>query len=68
MIAVVGAVGGAVGGAPPDVSHGAPALDFASMLFVFMLATIIGIGVIRRVSREREHSLCDGGDALDVAV
>jgi len=28
-----------------------PALDFWSMLFVFMLATFIGIGVIRRVSR-----------------
>ncbi len=26
-------------------------LDFVSMLFVFMLATIIGMGVIRRVSR-----------------
>jgi len=26
-------------------------LDFTSMLFVFMLATFIGIGVIRRVSR-----------------
>lgn len=30
--------------------HAAP-LDFVSMLFVFMLATFIGIGVIRRVSR-----------------
>ena len=28
-----------------------PALDFWSMLFVFMLATFIGVGVIRRVSR-----------------
>jgi NAD(P) transhydrogenase subunit alpha len=28
-----------------------PALDYWSMLFVFMLATIIGVGVIRRVSR-----------------
>lgn len=26
-------------------------LDFASMLFVFMLATFIGLGIIRRVSR-----------------
>jgi NAD(P) transhydrogenase subunit alpha len=26
-------------------------LDFVSMLFVFMLSTFIGIGVIRRVSR-----------------
>jgi NAD(P) transhydrogenase subunit alpha len=31
-------------------NNGAP-LDFMSMLFVFMLATFIGIGVIRRVSR-----------------
>ena len=39
---------------PPEATsapHAAPALDFASMLFVFMLATFIGIGVIRRVSR-----------------
>jgi NAD(P) transhydrogenase subunit alpha len=28
-----------------------PPLDFVTMLFVFMLATFIGIGVIRRVSR-----------------
>ena len=28
-----------------------PALDYGSMLFVFMLATFIGVGVIRRVSR-----------------
>ena len=32
-------------------SHGAPPLDLPSMLFVFMLSTFIGIGVIRRVSR-----------------
>ena len=30
---------------------GGAQLDFMSMLFVFMLATFIGIGVIRRVSR-----------------
>jgi NAD(P) transhydrogenase subunit alpha len=30
--------------------HGQP-LDLMSMLFVFMLATFIGIGVVRRVSR-----------------
>jgi len=37
--------------APPEApGHGA-ALDYWSMLFVFMLATFIGIGVIRRVSR-----------------
>ena len=32
-------------------SHGTPPLDLPSMLFVFMLSTFIGIGVIRRVSR-----------------
>jgi NAD(P) transhydrogenase subunit alpha len=30
---------------------GTAPLDYGSMLFVFMLATFIGIGVIRRVSR-----------------
>ena len=39
---------GAQAATPPG--HG-PQLDFISMLFVFMLATFIGIGVIRRVSR-----------------
>jgi NAD(P) transhydrogenase subunit alpha len=35
-----------------DAPHEAEqALDFSSMLFVFMLATIIGLGVIMRVSR-----------------
>ena len=29
----------------------APTTDFITMLFVFMLATFIGLGVIRRVSR-----------------
>jgi NAD(P) transhydrogenase subunit alpha len=32
-------------------SQGADKLDLVSMMFVFMLATFIGIGVIRRVSR-----------------
>ena len=36
---------------PANKGHGESALDFTSMLFVFMLATFIGIGVIRRVSR-----------------
>jgi H+-translocating NAD(P) transhydrogenase subunit alpha len=31
--------------------HAAPPADFVSMLFVFMLATFIGLGVITRVSR-----------------
>jgi len=39
-------------GQPVDVPvHGGGNLDFVGMLFVFMLATFIGIGVIRRVSR-----------------
>jgi len=38
---------------PPDVvnAHAVPPLDLPSMLFVFMLSTFIGVGVIRRVSR-----------------
>jgi NAD(P) transhydrogenase subunit alpha len=35
----------------PDAADPHLRLDFVSMLFVFMLATFIGIGVIRRVSR-----------------
>jgi H+-translocating NAD(P) transhydrogenase subunit alpha len=31
--------------------HARPALDYWSMLFVFVLATFVGLGVIRRVSR-----------------
>jgi len=31
--------------------HAAPQLDYWSMLFVFVLSTFIGLGVIRRVSR-----------------
>ncbi|MCC6763775.1 MAG: NAD(P) transhydrogenase subunit alpha [Deltaproteobacteria bacterium] len=31
--------------------HAVPALDLPSMIFVFMLSTFIGVGVIRRVSR-----------------
>lgn len=42
----------AASAAPPPASHAAAkGLDFMSMVFVFMLATFIGIGVIRRVSR-----------------
>jgi NAD(P) transhydrogenase subunit alpha len=33
------------------MEHSVPSVDFPSMLFVFMLSTFIGIGVIRRVSR-----------------
>ena len=32
-------------------AHAPPQLDYWSMLFVFVLSTFIGIGVIRRVSR-----------------
>ena len=37
--------------AVPDASKHLTQLDLVSMLFVFMLSTIIGMGVIRRVSR-----------------
>jgi len=43
---LAGQVADTVGGA-----HAVQPLDFVSMLFAFMLATFIGIGVIRRVSR-----------------
>lgn len=39
------------GAAAAKGAHGGESLDYISMLFVFMLATFIGIGVIRRVSR-----------------
>ena len=32
-------------------THGAPTTDIWSLLFVFLLASFIGLGVIRRVSR-----------------
>ena len=35
----------------PEVAGHAAATDFVSMLFVFLLATFIGLGVITRVSR-----------------
>jgi NAD(P) transhydrogenase subunit alpha len=38
-------------GAPVERAGTSPSLDYWSMLFVFMLATFIGVGVIRRVSR-----------------
>jgi NAD(P) transhydrogenase subunit alpha len=37
--------------APPAPPAAPAAVDFWSMLFVFVLATFIGLGVIRRVSR-----------------
>src|SRR5438128_5687868 len=36
---------------PSPTAPNPSGLDFTSMLFVFMLATFIGVGVIRRVSR-----------------
>ncbi|HEX9704315.1 MAG TPA: NAD(P) transhydrogenase subunit alpha [Gemmatimonadales bacterium] len=38
---------------PPAPSHGAPPPppDYWSMVFVFVLASFIGVGVVRRVSR-----------------
>lgn len=45
-------VEGADGGSAPSATHAAPAgSSFISTLFVFMLASFIGMGVIRRVSR-----------------
>jgi NAD(P) transhydrogenase subunit alpha len=40
----------AASAAVPSEPHGAT-VDYWSMLFVFVLATLIGLGVIRRVSR-----------------
>ncbi|MBI4716832.1 MAG: NAD(P) transhydrogenase subunit alpha [Planctomycetes bacterium] len=52
MVQAFLAVGAAVAGADPAAASGAGAsLDLMSMLFVFMLATFIGVGVILRVSR-----------------
>ena len=39
--------------------------DFGSMLFVFVLATFIGLGVIRRVSRLLHTPLMSLTNALD---
>ena len=36
---------------PTEAAAAAPAADFWSQLFVFVLASFIGLGVIRRVSR-----------------
>jgi H+-translocating NAD(P) transhydrogenase subunit alpha len=37
--------------AQEDVEHATPPIDYWSMLFVFVLATFIGLGVVMRVSR-----------------
>ena len=52
--AIAGAVVAAVpamASDPAGSAHTAVPLDLPSMLFVFMLSTFIGVGVIRRVSR-----------------
>ncbi len=49
-VAALGVLAMAVPALAAD-GHDAPALDLPSMLFVFMLSTFIGVGVIRRVSR-----------------
>jgi NAD(P) transhydrogenase subunit alpha len=51
--AILAAVAAAVpaGAAEGAGAHAVPAIDLPSMLFVFMLSTFIGVGVIRRVSR-----------------
>ncbi len=41
----------ALASAGDEAAGGGELLDYWSMLFVFMLATFIGVGVIRRVSR-----------------
>jgi H+-translocating NAD(P) transhydrogenase subunit alpha len=41
----------AVVSAQEAASHAAPTTDYISLLFVFMLATFIGLGIIVRVSR-----------------
>jgi NAD(P) transhydrogenase subunit alpha len=41
----------AVADSAQAAAHAAPAVDFWGLLFVFVLASFIGLGVIRRVSR-----------------
>ncbi len=53
LLLLVASPGRAASGqtAPAAASGGGESLDFMSMLFVFMLATFIGVMVISRVSR-----------------
>lgn len=39
------------GEAPVEAAHAAPATDYTGSMFVFLLATFIGLGVVLRVSR-----------------
>jgi NAD(P) transhydrogenase subunit alpha len=49
--AILAAIGQQAVSAAETAHAAAPPTDFVSMLFVFMLATFIGLGVITRVSR-----------------
>jgi NAD(P) transhydrogenase subunit alpha len=59
IVAAPLALAAAAQAAPPEAeaaggaatTHNLTRLDYVSMLYVFMLATFIGIGVIRRVSK-----------------
>jgi len=46
----MGMVAGAAAQAPTETT-GAPSIDYWSLLFVFVLSSFIGLGIIRRVSR-----------------
>ena len=48
---VASAAPGTIATPPPPAHESAHASDFSSSLFVFVLATFIGLGVIARVSR-----------------
>jgi NAD(P) transhydrogenase subunit alpha len=55
VVAVLASAASALAQAPvdaaSDTAHAAPATDYWSMLFVLVLSTFIGLGVIVRVSR-----------------
>ena len=51
MSALAGMLAGTVTATVAQGGEHMPTLDYWSMLFVFVLATFIGLGVIRRVSR-----------------
>ena len=46
----MGMVAGVAAQAPTETT-GAPSIDYWSLLFVFVLSSFIGLGIIRRVSR-----------------
>jgi len=50
-LAAIGAASAALAQEPPKAADASSAFDITTMLFVFMLATFIGLGVIQRVSR-----------------